>query len=216
MTDLALQLNGEEVVATAERGLVWPSGRTLFVADVHFGKDATFRRADRWVPFGTTANDLERLERLIFRHKIKHLVILGDAFHSEHAEEAATRGEIARWRERHGKIEMILVAGNHDRRARRLAGEIGFRVEEEGFVKGPWGLCHHPPDGTDRYTLCGHIHPQVSLAGRAHQSLRVPCFWLREDYGVLPAFGGFTGGATVRPRKGDRVVLVADGQVLEA
>lgn len=215
MTELALKLNGEKVLATAERGLVWPGGRVLFVADVHFGKDATFRRADRWVPFGTTMSDLERLDGLMLRHEIRTLVMLGDAFHSEHAEEAETREEIARWRERHVEIEMLLVPGNHDRRARGLAAEIGFRVEEEGAALGPWMLRHHPPAKADGYTLCGHIHPQVTMAGRGRQSMRVPCFWLREDYGVLPAFGGFTGGAVVRPREGDRVILLAEGTVVE-
>lgn len=216
MEELSLELAGETVVATAERGLVWPRGRTLFVADVHFGKDATFRRADRWVPFGTTLSDLRRLDHLMLRYKIKTLVILGDAFHSEHAEEVETREEIARWSERHAKIAMLLVAGNHDRRARGLAAEIGLRVEEAGTVFGPWVLRHHPPAKADGYTLCGHIHPQVTMAGKGRQSMRVPCFWLREDYGVLPAFGGFTGGAAVRPREGDRVILVAEGTVVEA
>jgi len=32
---------------------------------------------------------------------------------------------------------------------------------------------------------------------------------------VLPAFGGFTGGATVRPRRGDRVFVVAEEEIVE-
>jgi hypothetical protein len=32
--------------------------------------------------------------------------------------------------------------------------------------------------------------------------------------GVLPAFGAFTGTAVVRPRQGDQVFVIADGEVL--
>ena len=43
--------------------------------------------------------------------------------------------------------------------------------------------------------LAGHWHPCASLGGRAHDRLRLPCFWLGAErtVGVLPAFGGFTG-----------------------
>jgi metallophosphoesterase superfamily enzyme len=48
----------------ALRGLTVPRGkRTLFVADVHFGKAAAFRAGGVPLPRGSTATDLERLTR---------------------------------------------------------------------------------------------------------------------------------------------------------
>lgn len=205
-----MELAGEEVMATAERALIWPRERTVFVADIHFGKDATLRRANRWVPFGTTTHDLARLSLLLRKYEANRLIILGDAFHSEHAEEKETREEIAAWRKDHTETEMLMIAGNHDRRAKTLAADLGFQVEEENYRLGPWMLRHHPPVEADEYTLCGHLHPQAILTGEARQSLRVACFWFRKDYAVLPAFGGFTGGSAVRPRAEDRVILIAD------
>ena len=41
-----------------QRAVWWPAARTAFVADVHFGKAATFRRAGQPVPHGTTAANL--------------------------------------------------------------------------------------------------------------------------------------------------------------
>jgi metallophosphoesterase superfamily enzyme len=52
------------------------------------------------------------------------------------------------------------------------------------------------------------------LAGPALQRERLPCFWLTPRTAVLPAFGSFTGSAAVVPSPGDRVFVVADGEVL--
>ena len=62
--------------------------------------------------------------------------------------------------------------------------------------------------------LAGHIHPAISLAGPGRQRERLPCFLFGERIGLLPAFGDFTGGATVRPRPGDRVFGVAGDEVV--
>jgi hypothetical protein len=39
--------------------------------------------------------------------------------------------------------------------------------------------------------------------------------WFAARYGVLPAFGAFTGTAFVRLRHGDQVFVIADGEVLK-
>jgi uncharacterized protein len=47
------------------------------------------------------------------------------------------------------------------------------------------------------------------------KSLRLPCFWFGPRYGVLPAFGAFTGNADVLPRRGDQVFVIAEQEVLK-
>jgi len=213
--ELVIGLGGERVVALAERALYWPAEATLFVADAHFGKDATFRQARRWVPPGTTGHDLERLTRLIERHAVKRLVILGDAFHSEHVEEPATVEELLQWRAR-VPIETMMVRGNHDRRVDAIAERLQFVMREEGTLLTPWSLHHHPSTSPVGYVLCGHVHPVVLARGGARQRLRLPCFWADERRCILPAFGGFTGGGLVKPRRGDQVVVVAGDRVMMA
>jgi hypothetical protein len=44
---------------------------------------------------------------------------------------------------------------------------------------------------------------------------RLPCFWFARGYGVLPAFGEFTGLADIAAEPGDRVVAVAEGSLVE-
>lgn len=211
--ELEFELAGEDVVALGDRALFWPRRHALFVADVHFGKDATFRRALRWVPPGTTSGDLERLSRLVERYRAEVLVILGDAFHSEHAEEEATFEALWQWRQQ-SAARVLMVEGNHDRRAVDLARRLEFEVVEEPHEWAPWTLRHYPGQGAG-YVLCGHLHPAVKMRGAARQSLRVPCFWVGSEQCVLPAFGGFTGGSVIPPASGDRVLLVADGRVID-
>ena len=47
------------------RAVWWPEARSLFVADVHFGKAASFRHAGQPVPTGTTADNIARLDVLL-------------------------------------------------------------------------------------------------------------------------------------------------------
>jgi DNA ligase-associated metallophosphoesterase len=210
VTKIDLPLAGEDVTATAERALIWKD--TVFVADVHFGKDAMLRSAHHWTPPGGTETDLSRLDWLLRAHSARRLVILGDLFHSEHAAECAPT--LRAWKDRHPGCEVLAIPGNHDRRTGQLASACGFRVEPEGFRLGPWILRHHPSAEPEKFTLCGHLHPLASLRGPGRQRLRVPCFLFSERQGILPAFGSFTGGATVRPRAEDRVIAIGKGEII--
>ena len=55
----------------------------------------------------------------------------------------------------------------------------------------------------------------VRLSGCGEKSLKLPCFWFGARYGVLPAFGAFTGTVEVLPRRGDQVFVVAEEEVLQ-
>lgn len=209
-------LAGETMFALADRALFWPRAKTLFVADVHFGKDATFREHLRWIPPGTTTDDLTRLRILIDRYGVERLVILGDAFHSESAREAETLNQLRAWRTNIA-ARIILVEGNHDRHARAIAQELEFEVVEPGFFLPPFELHHVPLSSpSKRFALCGHLHPVVMARGLARQRVRLRCFWASQAACILPAYGGFTGGYPVRPAQGDRVIVIANGKALQA
>ena len=61
----------------------------------------------------------------------------------------------------------------------------------------------------------GHLHPAVRLSGTAKQSLRLPCFWLGENFMVMPAFGRFTGAKSIRPEKTDTIYAIGDGEIFK-
>jgi uncharacterized protein len=52
-------------------------------------------------------------------------------------------------------------------------------------------------------------------AGPRRERLRLPCFWFGPSVGVVPAFGEFTGLATVPALPDDGVFAVAGDEVIE-
>jgi metallophosphoesterase superfamily enzyme len=109
---------------------------------------------------------------------------------------------------------MVLVEGNHDLRAGPPPPGLGLRIESEPWREGPLAFYHHPQAVDGLHAVAGHLHPCVRLNGRA-ESLRLPCFWLQHELLMLPAYGEFTGGASIARVAGDRVVAIAEDRLFE-
>ena len=212
--DASVQVHGEELLLLPERAALWRARSTLLVADPHFGKAASFRAAGIPVPSGTTRDGLARLDAMLARTGARRIVFLGDYLHARAGRAPDTLMSLARWAAANAGIELVLVRGNHDRHAGDPPAGTRVRCVDAPLVEAPFVFAHHPVDSADGYVLAGHLHPGVSLVGRGRQHERLPCFWLRERYAVLPAFGDFTGLAIVDPAPGDRVHVVGDGQVM--
>jgi DNA ligase-associated metallophosphoesterase len=206
---------GERLQLLADRAAYWPSQRTLFVADYHLGKAASFRSAGIPLPPGTTTENVERLERAVAGTGASRVVFLGDFLHSAAGRAPRTLARFADWRAARPDVALTLVRGNHDARAGDPPAEWRLDVTDAGSRLGPFVLNHEPGASRGGYALAGHIHPAVRLRDGADASLRLPCFWFAARYGVLPAFGAFTGTAVVRPRRGDQVFVIADGEVVK-
>jgi DNA ligase-associated metallophosphoesterase len=215
VSDAEVRLGGEDVALLAERALFWPRAATLVVADLHWGKAATFRAAGIPVPVGATSDDLSRLDAALFRTCARRLVVLGDLFHAKAGRIATqTLAELRRWRALRDELEIMLVRGNHDRHAGDPPGDLRINcVNAPAFVP-PFVLRHEPAPSSEGYTLAGHLHPGIVLTGRALQRERLPCFWLTPRGAVLPAFGSFTGSVSVVPGPEDRVFVIADQEVI--
>jgi uncharacterized protein len=205
---------GERLVLLPQRAAWWPAGKALFVADFHLGKAASFRHAGIPLPPGTTTENLARLEGALAGRPVERLVFLGDFLHSAQGRAPATLAAFAKWRESRPTLAMTLVRGNHDDRAGDPPEEWAMRCVNPGEALGPFALVHEPAPVRGGYALAGHIHPAVRLSERGGQSVRLPCFWFGPRVGVLPSFGAFTGSALVRPRAGDQVFVIADGEVI--
>jgi len=208
-----VEAGGRTLMLLAEKAVWWPAQQTLLIADVHIGKAVSFRALGVPVPRGTTSETLAALSALIERWPARRVIFLGDFLHSAQAHAPATLGALARWRARHADLALTLVRGNHDDRAGDPPAKLGIEVVDEPLRIEGLALCHHPRAQPGAYTLAGHLHPCVSLGGRAHDRLRLPCFHFGAEVGVLPAFGSFTGMHPVRRLPGDRLFVVADGGV---
>jgi DNA ligase-associated metallophosphoesterase len=205
---------GEALHLLPAHAIWWPAGETLFIADLHLGKAASYRALGQPVPGGTTRDNLARLNALIAENRPQRLVCLGDFLHAASGRTPSVLQALSDWRARHSGVAMTLVRGNHDDRAGDPPPEAGIEVVDEPWLLGPFACCHHPrPDG-DRhpthFTLAGHLHPVVHLSGRARDALRLPCFVSEPGQAVLPAFGAFTGGHAL-PAAPDRRFYAVGG-----
>jgi uncharacterized protein len=204
---------GTEVQLLPDRAIWWPQARTLFVADLHIGKAATYRALGQPVPGGTTRENLGRLDALISAHSAAQLVFLGDFLHAAAARTPGILQALHEWRKRHARVAMTLVRGNHDSRAGDPPASLEITVVDEPFHLGPFACCHHPQEVPGAFVLAGHLHPVCRLFGRGHDSLRMPCYVRRSKLAVLPAFGEFTGGWMVGPDAEQRLYPVGGGSV---
>ncbi|AWN15108.1 ligase-associated DNA damage response endonuclease PdeM [Salinisphaera sp. LB1] len=209
-----LELAGERLLLRADHSLFWPTGRTLFVADTHFGKGAVFRRQGVSVPTGTTRNDLARLERALHDTGARRLVVLGDFVHAPPVGNEPWLSQFAEWRARHDDIGIVVTRGNHDR-VRQLPVDLDIDWRPGARQIGPFVCRHEPGEDVRGPVLAGHLHPVVRLTA-AGERVRCPAFWVRPGGMVLPAFCGFAGGGRIAPGVDDRVFVIGEGEVIEA
>lgn len=212
---VTIEVAGQALTLLPQKAALLPDSRTLLIADAHIGKATSFRALGVPVPRGTTSETLAALSELIVRHGVRRIVFLGDFLHSARSHAAATLSAVARWRDEHPALSLVLVRGNHDDRAGDPPAALGFEVVDEPLREGGFALCHHPEPVEGAHVIAGHLHPCVSVRGRAHERLRLPVFHVGERVTVLPAFGSFTGMHPVRRAAGDRIFAVADDAVHE-
>jgi uncharacterized protein len=205
---------GETLHLLPERAVFWPRAGTLIIADLHLGKDETFRAAAIPIPLGPIRADLARLDAALRRSGVERLLILGDLWHARAGMAESLFDELRAWRAARSTLAIELVRGNHDRRAGDPPADLRVACREEPVAEPPFLFRHFPEPSADGYVLAGHVHPAVVLRGEGRQRARLPCFWLGRGVGLLPAFGGFTGSGEVRPRPGDRVFVVAGDEVI--
>jgi uncharacterized protein len=203
-----------QVELRPERALYWPEAKLLAVADLHWGKPERFQQHGIPLPSGVLADDLKRLSAALQATGARRLLLVGDLVHSPHSLTPEVVEQVASWRAAHAPVDMVLVRGNHERHLAALPPAWHMQVMESHLDEGPLRFAHEPTPAAGRYVWSGHLHPVVKLA-EGKQRLRLPCFYVGSQVGVLPAFSAFTGGVEVHPRAGERLFVVAEGAVVE-
>ena len=211
----ALEVAGEPIVLYAHRALFIPAHSTLIVADLHWGKSATFRARGIPIPAGVTQHDLNRLSAVLHETSARQLVVIGDLIHARDGRNERTFRAIAEWRARNA-VEMVLVRGNHDARAGDPPSEWNITCVDGPMLLGPFALQHYPGEHETHYVIAGHLHPHTIIRGPARQALRLACFAFGKRGAVLPAFTAFTGGGAYTPHESDTLYVIADGEVIPA
>jgi DNA ligase-associated metallophosphoesterase len=205
---VVIEAGGEALWLLSQKAVYWQRERLLAIADIHFGKAAAFRSFGIPVPRGTTSENLDALDALIDATGAHHVLFLGDFLHARAAHAAGTQAAMLAWRRRRQDLVLTLVRGNHDKHAGDPADALGIALVDEPYTVGALSFCHHPDLDAPGYVLAGHVHPVYVLATR-FDALRLPCFVVGPRRMILPSFGSFTGGHTVRPEEGDRIYVTS-------
>ena len=208
--------NGIELELMADCAIHWRQEETLFLADPHFGKTATFREAGIPVPEQTTRDDCERINKLIVQTKSKRLIILGDFFHSRNGKTETVRETLISWRTCFPELEIHLIRGNHDLRAGDPWTELTIFCHDDPWIFNGIECRHNPVLHSNSHYLAGHIHPGYTLRDSGKSALRAACFHLSHLFIILPAFGSFTGLKNIKPAHEDRIFMTNRKEIIEA
>jgi DNA ligase-associated metallophosphoesterase len=186
-----LNVAGVSFVADLSGALFWEEQRLLVVSDLHLEKGSSFATRGVLLPPYDTVATLGRLAAVIACHDPRMVIALGDSFHDRNAHERLSvpdRDAIAALQVRR---DWIWISGNHDP---ALPSDLGGIVASEVAIGGI--AFRHQPTGAAG-EIAGHLHPKARVATRARWMER-RCFASDGERAVMPAFGAYTGGLSIR------------------
>jgi uncharacterized protein len=189
----SLDIAGVSLLADVSGALFWKEQSLLVVSDLHLEKGSSFAARGVLLPPYDTVATLSRLATVIARHDPRTVIALGDSFHDRTAHErlsAPDREAIAALRARR---DWIWISGNHDP---ALSSDLGGTIADEVAI-GPIVFRHEPTGAAGE--IAGHLHPKARVATRARW-LERRCFASDGERAVMPAFGAYTGGLSIRDK----------------
>lgn len=192
---IALQVNGQRLLADATGALVWPQRRAVMVADLHLEKGSSFAARGQLLPPYDTAATLTRLEDVLTRHNAEAVYCLGDSFHDPEAGARLATADKARLRQLTRRFHWTWICGNHDPAP---PADWGGQVAEE-IILGSLVFRHQAVPATSPKRageISGHYHPKAAVRWR-HKRLIGHCFISDGRRLILPAFGAYAGGLNV-------------------
>jgi hypothetical protein len=171
--------------------LFWEDERLLVVSDLHLEKGSSFARRGVLLPPFDTAATLAQLGAVIARHDPRTVIALGDSFHDRDAHERLSRDDRDALSALQSRRDWIWISGNHDP---ALPRDLGGVVADEVAI-GPIVFRHEPTGAAGE--IAGHLHPKARVSTRG-RSVERRCFASDGERAVMPAFGAYTGGLSIR------------------
>jgi len=191
VTNSVLDVAGVSLLADLSGALFWQEQRLLVVSDLHLEKGSSFATRGVLLPPYDTVATLSRLAAVIARHDPRMVIALGDSFHDRDAHErlsAPNRDALAAMQARR---DWIWIAGNHDP---ALPSDLGGVVASEVAIGSI--MFRHEPTGASG-EIAGHLHPKARIATRG-RAMERRCFACDGERAVMPAFGAYAGGLSIR------------------
>jgi DNA ligase-associated metallophosphoesterase len=174
-------------------GLWLEAERTLVCADLHLEKGSAYAAKGQLLPPYDTRETLRRLAADAERMGPDRIVLLGDTLHDTDAHGRIDDGDGESLRQLARGRTLVWVVGNHDPEGPGdLPGETAEEFDLLGLV-----LRHEPQDGDQPGEVSGHLHPCARVVGQS-RSVRRRCFVTDGRRLILPAYGAYAGGLSIR------------------
>ena len=196
---------GQHFFCDFQGSLFWPQQNCLIVSDLHLEKGVAMASLGNLVPPYDTGETLARLSQCVERWKPDTVICLGDSFHRKDSAKNLPRCYQKQLVKLMENKQWIWIAGNHDPSPPAHLG--GINTDEIRI--GPIRFCHEQQFDklnkksrtemfdNSRGEISGHLHP-VAIIQRRTKRLRRRCFAADQQRLIMPAFGTFTGGLSVR------------------
>jgi len=191
VTRSSLDVAGVTLVADLSGALFWEQQRLLVVSDLHLEKGSSFAARGVLLPPYDTVATLGRLAAVIARHDPRMVIALGDSFHDRTAHERLSESDRDALSALQVRRDWIWISGNHDP---ALPSDLGGVVATEVAI-GPISFRHEPSGAAGE--IAGHLHPKARVSTRG-RSMERRCFACDDERAVMPAFGAYAGGLSIR------------------
>ena len=214
VSDVALQ-------ADCAGALYWPEEGALIVADLHLEKGSAFAARGTLMPPYDTATTLGRLARLVAKYAPRTIIALGDSFHDGGGADRLVERDRSALKSLQRTRDWIWIAGNHDPDPANnvggtfaptfTLGPLTFRHTPTARGRAEWvlelGYDDKPAVQTSltcapeisNGEIAGHLHPVARVSQRGRCMIR-RCFATDGHRLIVPAFGAYAGGLSVRDR----------------
>lgn len=211
---MTITIRDEELILAKERAIYLPKEKLLAISDLHLGKAAHFRKSGLQVPSTLAQSDLNRLSFLLDQYQPATLLINGDMFHHDLNTDI---DNFERWKGLYPTLKFVLVKGNHDNLDETQYRNLGIEIHEPSYCTSKFCFIHDAVKckEVNLYPISGHIHPGVSVYGKAKQYLKFPCFYFGDKYAVMPAFSAFTGLSLIKPKVSEQIYAITPTKVVK-
>jgi hypothetical protein len=186
-----LDVLGVSFIADLSGALFWEEQSLLVVSDLHLEKGSSFARRGVLLPPYDTAATLAMLGLVIARRNPRMVIALGDSFHDSDAHNRLSTADGEAIVAMQARRDWVWISGNHDP---ALPSDIGGIVAHEVAI-GPIAFRHEPTGALGE--IAGHLHPKARVSTRG-RSMERRCFACDGERAVMPAFGAYTGGLSIR------------------
>jgi DNA ligase-associated metallophosphoesterase len=186
-----LDVVGVSFIADVSGALFWEEQSLLVVSDLHLEKGSSFARRGVLLPPYDSAATLALLGLVVARRNPRMVIALGDSFHDRDAHNRLSAPDREAIVVMQARRDWIWISGNHDP---AIPSDIGGIVAHEVAI-GPIAFRHEPTGASGE--IAGHLHPKARVSTRG-RSMERRCFACDGERAVMPAFGAYTGGLSIR------------------